>query len=234
MDVAQTPSDLDDLVRAPKQERSRETLNRIVEAALVLIDERGVDGASVHDITRRAGASVGSFYARFRGKEELLRYLEVRLWGDATERWRAHFEDHEWGALDLAALVAALVRLLIDVHRGGARQRRILEARHGPGSGSEAAQAFERMLDADMRTLLLRHEAKIAHPDPPVAVALGIAAVRGVLRLRDADALHSPSLEELDDEEWAEALTALCLTWLTGGGGTGEGGEQVDFFEIWG
>lgn len=234
MNPVQAPPDVDELVRSPRQDRSRKTLNRIVNAALALIEEKGVDGASVQDITRRARASVGSFYARFRGKEDLLRYLEIQLWSDAGDSWAAALEQHDWDALTFEELVTTLVAVLVEVHRAGARQRRILESRRGPESSSEAARTFDRKLGADIRGLLLRHEERIDRPDPARAVDLCVAAVRGTLRLRDTDSLHSGSLEELDDEGWEKALTGLCLSYLAGSAAANAEGGQMDFFEIWG
>ncbi|WP_405286258.1 TetR/AcrR family transcriptional regulator [Gaopeijia maritima] len=234
MNPVESPPEIDELVRSPRQDRSRKTLNRIVNAALALIEEKGVDGASVQDITRRARASVGSFYARFRGKEDLLRYLEIQLWTDAGDSWAAALDEHDWNALTFEELVATLVGVLVQVHRAGARQRRILESRRGPESSSAAARSFDRKLGADIRELLLRHEERIDRPDPGRAVDLCVATVRGTLRLRDTDSLHAASLEELDDEGWEKALAGLCLAYLTNGAAAPSEGGQMDFFEIWG
>ncbi len=62
-------------VNPPLQERSQHTLDRIVSAAESLIREKGLDGTSISEIVSRAEVSVGSFYARFRGKESLLQCL---------------------------------------------------------------------------------------------------------------------------------------------------------------
>jgi hypothetical protein len=74
-------------VRPPKQERSRKTLERIVAAALELLQESGVEGTTVSDIVDRANTSVGSFYARFKGKDDLLRYLRDRFQDEVLDRW---------------------------------------------------------------------------------------------------------------------------------------------------
>ena len=71
-------------VRPPVQARSRRTLARILDASLTLLGERGRDGLTVQDIVSRAGTSVGSFYARFSGKEDLLRTWK-RAFGPGPE-----------------------------------------------------------------------------------------------------------------------------------------------------
>ena len=51
------------------------TWMRIAKASLEILGEEGADGLTVQAIVQRAGSSVGSFYARFDGKEDLLDYL---------------------------------------------------------------------------------------------------------------------------------------------------------------
>lgn len=221
------------LVRVPQQDRSRRTLNRIVDAALALIAEKGVDGASVQDIARRAKASVGSFYARFKGKEDLLRYLELRLWSDVDETWGRALDDQDWSSRSFEDLVATLVGVLIEVNRTGARQRRVLEARRGPETSSDAARASEARLGDDIRTLLLRHRDRIAHDDPARAIDLSVAAVRGILRLRDTGSMATTSLAELGDDDWEASLGGLVLAYLTGTGDLEPGRGQMDFFDVW-
>jgi len=76
-------------VRKPTQERSRRTLNRILDAAIACFAEDGVDGSAVSDIVKRARSSVGSFYGRFEGKDELVQAVDQRLWDQVEERWRS-------------------------------------------------------------------------------------------------------------------------------------------------
>ncbi len=79
---------LPELVREPQQERSRETLRRIVESSYALLERGGPEALTVGAIARRARTSVGSFYARFDGKDELSRYLGELALGEVTASWR--------------------------------------------------------------------------------------------------------------------------------------------------
>src|SRR5688572_26213010 len=59
---------------APKWRRLPEERPRqILDAALQVFDERGLAGARLDDIARRAGVSKGTIYLYFANKEELLR-----------------------------------------------------------------------------------------------------------------------------------------------------------------
>ena len=61
--------------RPPKQLRSHRTLERIARASFEILEEDGAGGLTVHAVIARARSSVGSFYARFSGRDELLAYL---------------------------------------------------------------------------------------------------------------------------------------------------------------
>lgn len=84
-------------MRKPAQERSRRTLLRILDAATEAFAEDGVDGSAVSDIVKRARSSVGSFYGRFRGKDELVLAVDERLWAQVDERWRSEALDRGVG-----------------------------------------------------------------------------------------------------------------------------------------
>ena len=96
-------------VRPPQQERSRETLDRIVEAAELLIDGRPFDSISIDDIINEADVSRSSFYARFPSKEALLPVLFERF----TERAQVAFvaaADVAVSEIDPSVLIEQLVR----------------------------------------------------------------------------------------------------------------------------
>ena len=94
----------------PKQERSRATLDAILEAAEQAFDGRSLGSIPLREITERAGVSVSSFYARFPDKESLLLATFVRV-GDrilADTRARAAEPWEERGARTLAREAVAL------------------------------------------------------------------------------------------------------------------------------
>ena len=62
-------------VRVPKQRRSRERKQRIMDSALTLFSEKGLKGTSSNEIAREAGVSIGTFYSYFEDKRSL--FLEI-------------------------------------------------------------------------------------------------------------------------------------------------------------
>jgi AcrR family transcriptional regulator len=64
--------------RTPKQTRSQERFDLIVDIASKLFLERGFDGATTNEIARRADISIGSLYQYFDNKEAIVHALAQR------------------------------------------------------------------------------------------------------------------------------------------------------------
>src|SRR5436309_16140425 len=56
----------------PQQERSRESLRKLLKAAAEVLGQRGVEGATIPRIAHHAGLTPGAVYRRFHDKEALL------------------------------------------------------------------------------------------------------------------------------------------------------------------
>jgi len=216
-------------VRPPKQNRSRQTLERIAEAALEIMAEVGPERATVAEIVKRAGASVGSFYARFAGKEELIRYLQDRVWGEAIERWDEAMAQEVWRELPLESVVGGVVGLLLRSFRADFQRRRVLgRGRLQDPEGARRVVEFHEHVLATVTPLLLARREVMTHPDPEAATRLGYrfaaGAIRELLETEGDTAALAPEL--------ARAWTAyLCF----GAGGTEASPEgEVDFFDPWG
>lgn len=63
----------------PKQARSKQTKEKIVQAAIRLFQQRGYEKITSNDIAAEAGVSVGSFYAYFTDKRQILFTIFDRL-----------------------------------------------------------------------------------------------------------------------------------------------------------
>lgn len=76
------------LSKAPRTERGKRTLRRLLDAAAAEFGERGYHEASISGITQRAGAALGTFYTYFDSKEQVFRAL-VDDMGRLTRHWIA-------------------------------------------------------------------------------------------------------------------------------------------------
>ena len=210
----------------PKQTRSRRTLERIVSAALGILDEQGPAELTVQAVVARAGSSVGSFYARFKGKSDLLDYLGARVWQEALERWSEALESRDWSILELRELAAGSVGLLFDTQRSGWSSLRALD--RAARGNDEAHTAFRKRQLDDISELLLARKQEIDHLRPELAVRLGLLAVLGVV-----DAEDPTSGEALPRSVLVKEATDLLLGYLAPAGPPASS-RGVDFFDIWG
>src|SRR5688572_27777840 len=158
-------------VREPRQRRSRRTLSRILAAARRLLVEDGVDAVTVQAVVVKAGASVGSFYARFSGKDDLLEHLQDAVWEEVLAWWEETAARQPWDGLPLEQTLATAVRLLRESRAAFRPERRALGSRP---EGLEAERRFERRVTESLGQRILSHQKEIRHPKPEVAVDLGL------------------------------------------------------------
>jgi AcrR family transcriptional regulator len=162
-------------VATPKQARSRETLERILVVAEQLIAEKGLADASVPEIARRAGSSVGGFYARFKDKDGLVRALEERFFHEMRDRVDALAQAERWVSETVPVIIGACADELVTV----VRERRNLIAaflNRATQNADTLAGALRFRTDVSQRIsgLLLPRRDEIGHPDPPMAIDLAV------------------------------------------------------------
>jgi len=204
-------------VQPPKQPRSRKTLERIVAAGLAILQEKGPGGVTVQAVVRRSRSSVGSFYARFRGKEDLLAYLAQSVRESAMAEWRESVADPNRAAGKLPEAVTSAVDHLIEVRD---RWDAGVRAAAGLSEGASDHEAFRASVVDELATRLLEHRSEITHDRPEVAVRVGLRAAIGVIDHAD-----------LDTEGQRRECTTLLMAYLAGG--SGSNGESVEFFDVW-
>jgi len=64
--------------KAPRQQRATHTVEALLEAAAQVLEADGLDGYNTNAVARRAGASVGTLYQYFPGKDALTLALLLR------------------------------------------------------------------------------------------------------------------------------------------------------------
>ncbi|MFF2632948.1 TetR/AcrR family transcriptional regulator [Microbacterium sp. NPDC058021] len=97
--------------------RSREnTRGRLMDAALEVFAEVGLDGASVEAVCERAGFTRGAFYSNFASKNELFLALVARLAEGKLEEVESRVHELEAGEVppDPTELVRRVVGLSLD------------------------------------------------------------------------------------------------------------------------
>jgi AcrR family transcriptional regulator len=170
--------------KSPLQERSRRTVERILNAAARIFHEQGYAGATTNDIADEADVSVGSLYQYFPNKDALLvaltkRHIEAATAGltellggldadfgfDAVIRKVVDFlvEQHELDELHLLVMHRAPRTHEINVELERARSQLVDVTSHllmtridDPGRRSLIARMVVATIDASVHDVVLR------------------------------------------------------------------------------
>jgi AcrR family transcriptional regulator len=202
-------------VARPKQARSEETLYRLLDAAETLIEEKGLGDASIPEIVRRAGSSVGGFYARFQDKDALLRALEERFFEQVSARLEALADERRWADARLPEIVDACAAELVAV---AGRHRNLIAAflirsAHDPAV-REGGLRFRRRVAERITRLLVARGDEIAHPEPALAIDLGVQFAFGLMLQRAVTGEIRAAGRSLTDGELRREIARNFLAYL--------------------
>ncbi|WP_171114716.1 MULTISPECIES: TetR/AcrR family transcriptional regulator [Streptomyces] len=109
VDTATTVTAVDRVDRVPKQDRSRATRQRLLEAAVACLAEHGWAGSTVTVVAERAGVSRGAAQHHFPTREDLFTAAVEYVAEERSTALRALFPQGAAG--DRKAVVSALVDL---------------------------------------------------------------------------------------------------------------------------
>jgi len=207
-------SRIDDLrwAEPAHQERSQRTIHRLLDAAEAEICEKGYADASVVEIARRAGCSVGTVYRRFRDKAALFYALDER-WGDA---FRTTMEDAVSAERWDGALILEILTGYIEFSLGQGREHTEIH-RAAINMASRDARFAERQrklaaeLHTRLRALLVARQDEIGHDDPPCAIEFVLEQLRSMLTARLGTEPLDKTLFASSDEQFIDqALTSVA------------------------
>src|SRR5258706_11299517 len=105
-------------VRPARQERSRDTHERIVDAAQRMMERgKAFHEIGVAELAKEAQSSVGAFYSRFHDKDALLRVLQAELHREGFATAEQTFALVSTSPVAFDALVRAFVSLAVASYR---------------------------------------------------------------------------------------------------------------------
>jgi len=107
--------------KSPAQERSRFTVEQIVQAATQVFSERGHAGATTNHIAERAGVSIGSLYQYFPNKEAILVTLAKRHVEIAGNLLMGLAAGRNLLETDLTELLSLFIKATLELHTGNPR-----------------------------------------------------------------------------------------------------------------
>lgn len=203
-------------ITPPKQQRSRDTLARIVNATERLLEDRSFEDVSVAEIVKRSRSSIGAFYARFDDKDALLAYLDNLHAEDLIEQVTGYCNDDCWQAAPVEELVSELIRFLIEFFREHKGLLCALSIRARLRDDARFAEPTRRVNSRvpELIRLVLSRRSEIGHPSPEHAVYLGFVMILSTIRERVLFPEVYPTQLRISDALFAEELKQAYLAYL--------------------
>ena len=200
--------------RPPRQQRSQESLERILDAAESLIRERGFE-TKIAEVVHRSDSSVGSLYARFGNKLALLRAVQVRYHARVENAIAAEFGGDRPRDESLEAAVARIVCVLSDYLLSEPELYRafIVGTVFDPHVRAQGERANARRRDVVSR-VLLEHRGEMKHPEPEKAVRWVYSTCMAVLRERITYGEAAELSGAFADETMVDELTRTVTNYL--------------------
>ncbi len=201
-------------VRPPQQRRTRERWQRVLDAGVALLEERGYEAFTIGAVCERAQVVPRFLYSRVGSKEAL--FLAVYEYGIARVHRAASVfaDDRQWHDLPPDQVVAKAVHEVADLfQRYEAFMRSVVRIsgvheevnRRGARYSQELGDAFTgRLLDIRDR---------IDDPDPETAIRVAYNTVFSAVIMRVA---YGPGFATapLGDQVFRETLTIMVQRFL--------------------
>ncbi|WP_298883507.1 TetR/AcrR family transcriptional regulator [uncultured Bradyrhizobium sp.] len=186
--------------KSASQERSRATVDALVEATARILVKDGFEKTSTNRIAEVAGVSVGSLYQYFPSKEALVAAVIDRHNEEIMAIVRATL--CEVADMPLEKAVRRLVTVAIDAHRINPKLHRVL-AEQIPRAGKLDVEAFSREVHTLVRAYLDSRRKEMRRIDLDVATFICVSAIEAVAHntvLNQAETLPDKLVRTLVDE----------------------------------
>lgn len=125
------------IVREPRQERSIEKKNKIIQAGYELFSEVGYYGTNTAEIAKRAGVSTGIVYGYFQDKRDIL-ICALEIYITRVFEPLLKLFDKLSAPIDYNVLIPNVIDLIIKTHKKHAKMHETL---HSLASSDEAVSA---------------------------------------------------------------------------------------------
>jgi AcrR family transcriptional regulator len=201
--------------RPPQQSRSQATLDRILDAAETVLEEKSFSEATLAEIMDRAGVTVGAFYRRFPDKDALLHLLDNRFFAELHELATTALGDAKWQGATAAQIVTEFTDIAVRLYksRRGLLRSLFLRARTDPVIMQSAREVNAHYVER-LRTLLLARQSELHHPCPERAVELGFMILIGALRETVLFGEVWPNPQAVVDDGLSKELARAYLAYL--------------------
>jgi AcrR family transcriptional regulator len=166
------------------QDRARNTVDRLLNAAEQTLESVGLDGATVPAIAARAGMSVGNVYKRFPDKDSLLRAVYDRFFTESLASNEFALDPAKWDGIPTTDVLSTLVTGMIE----GYRMRRPLirallqyAVTHPDAEFRSGAEQLRLQTLGLFERVLRNRREDIGHPHPERAIRFVVMLIAHAL-----------------------------------------------------
>src|SRR6185503_5487562 len=175
---------------AAHQHRSRATESRLLKAAIAMLAEHGLDGATVPRIAAAAEVAPASIYRRFHDRDTLIRAALLDALERSVEGSRNSMRIESFKKLTLEEVASRLAAVTIQQYRSQPRLMRALtrfvetdsDATFRSRALSLVAVSYERLIEA-----LLPFKNEIARSNPRRAITFALLTMATVVEVHALD-----------------------------------------------
>ncbi len=207
--------DVDLGVRPPKQQRSREAWNRVLDAGVAILEDGGYDAFTIAAVCERAAVAPTAIYARTTSKDAL--FLAVYEHGIAAmlAEQEVFGDDARWAGLSPAELIRAAVAEMVGIslrHQRFLGSIVLISAAHEEVARRGSRYA-EDLGDGFTRVVLGARDA-IRHADPEAAARACFGTVFATTIIRVAYGPAFATSSPVDDETFVADLGETAVRYL--------------------
>ncbi|WP_309729268.1 TetR/AcrR family transcriptional regulator [Chamaesiphon sp. OTE_75_metabat_556] len=194
--------------KLPRQDRSRVTVDAILEATTRILVEEGYDKANTNRIAERAGISIGSLYQYFPNKESLLAALVEQHVTEMAELIEIKLDRLFDSPLEI--VIPEIIKAVVAAHAINPRLHQVLSEEIPCSERSPQMQQADKRITELLRTYLDRWRDVIQPQNIDLTVFI---LSRTVDALCHAAVIEYPNF--VCDGQFEREVSNLLLSYLT-------------------
>ena len=196
----------------PKQKRSREKLERIINAAFTVTSRVGFDSVTLADIAREADVGISTVYTRFKSKGALLEELHVIITEKTINTIDDYFAIYTDDEVPLREIVREIIEDSLKMTRelSGFYQATYQQSITNAAFADREKKIRLKVIRTLKKVFMLRKD-EIGHPKPASAVEVFATMYIGVI----TDRVMTKNFSGLTDKKLAKELTTACELYLS-------------------
>jgi AcrR family transcriptional regulator len=195
--------------KLPQQDRSRLTVEAILEATTHILTQEGYDKANTNRIAERAGISIGSLYQYFPNKESLMAALIEQHSNEIAQLMESKLKDLSDAPLEIA--IPALIKAVIAAHAIDPCLHQVLSEEIPRSERSQQGQKADERIAELLRAYLARWNDSIRPQNLEMTVFILMRTIESLC--------HSAVIEQPDfvsNDQFEQEVANLVLLYLIG------------------